>query len=128
MLGFVRKREVEELRAEIWRLKCKASGVEANNVLVDCILDGLRRQLGFSETKFPVLKGRQFIEYHVHYSYPNISVNEKIKMILSHLKLKAVPEEVNTTTATTPAHLVPITAKANKRTAKKANGGDEDGE
>ena len=124
MLGFARKKELEELRAEIRRLKCKASGFDLGNVATELILDEIKRQLGFGELKVPVWKDGRVTKYHRFYDCPNISVNEKVEMILSHLKLKAVPEEVNTTTATTPAHLVPIVAKTKKRTAK-AKSGDE---
>jgi len=122
MFGFVRKREVEELRKEVRRLKCKASGFETNDIATELALDGIKRQLGFSEWKIPMRNNG----YHVHYKHPKVSVSEKVKLILNHLGLEAVPEDTNTETITTPAHLVPITAKANKRTAKKANGGDEE--
>ena len=121
MFGFVRKREVEELRMEVRRLRSRVTGLNLKDTLAEIILDGIREQVGFDEIKLPY--------GHALYLYPAVSIHKKVGLILDHLKLKVEPEEETTTTKKIPAHLAPRqspAAKVNKRTAKKANGGDEE--
>ena len=103
MLGFARKKGVERLADSI------------SEVIVDERIKGKERT---DKVREECLNYVQKIDnFH----------SEHIELILEHLGLRVIPRSTQTTTTTTPAHLVPFTAKANKRAAKKANSVDEDG-
>ena len=105
MFGFVRKREVEELRA---RIEALAEVISDNQIKVDeQIRDTARRCNNYTQDVY--------LESH-----------DKFLMILKHFGLDVIPERKAATII--PARLVPgkPPKKANKRTTKKANGGDEE--
>ena len=106
MFGFARKKGVERLADSI------------SEVIVDERIKGKERT---DKVREECLNYVQKIDnFH----------SEHIELILRHLGLRLIPRSTQTTTTTTPARLIPDKppAKANKRAAKKAKSGDEDGE
>ena len=108
MFGFVRKREVEELRRQI-------------DDLYETILDDrVKGKERVYKTREECLNYIQKIDnFH----------SEHIELILKHLSLILIPRSTQTTTTTTPARLVPgkPPKKANKRTTAKANDSTDKG-
>ena len=109
MFGFVRKREVEELRRQV------------DSLCMTILADRVNGKERICKVREECLNYTQKIDnFH----------SEHIELILRHLGLRLIPRSTQTTTTTTPARLIPDKppAKANKRAAKKAKSGDEDGE
>ena len=98
MFGFARKKGVERLADSI------------SEVIVDERIKGKERT---DKVREECLNYVQKIDnFH----------SEHIELILEHLGLRVIPRSTQTTTTTTPAHLVPMTAKPKKRTAKAKSG------
>jgi len=139
MFGFVRKREVEELRA---RMR-----------LCEDAINLIREHIGFLDIAYQYRIGEasaprftrilddiigihpswvRKIETGEFTTPPEYSISQKIEMLLKYLGLNVVPERVEKSFSVYEAYVAPIKpkdkppAKANKRTAKKANGGDEE--
>jgi len=108
MLGFVRKREAREIRRAIGDLEVKELRCQADMERVRGDITEIERRMSdFWCGLMEPLAGL-------------VIVTKKVDLILDHLNVEVKDAGPSLCTRQSPP------AKANKRTAKKANGGDEE--